>query len=184
MLRFPDGTLVEGDARSTGDRIDVALYDRTVPARRMDPVFADAVHAIDETLEPLRVDEPEYAGGSHRVSIVARASVAKIGAEDGAPDLDPRRFRMLIEVDDVEAFGEDGWVARRLRVGEAIVRVARRMPRCVMTTLDPDTGAADFPTLDVLARTRKIGNDLLLGVVADVERAGIVGRGDPLEPLD
>jgi uncharacterized protein YcbX len=52
-----------------------------------------------------------------------------------------------------------------------------------MTTLHPDTGVQDFPTLDVLARTRKVGTDLLLGVYADVERPGVIGLGDEVAPL-
>jgi uncharacterized protein YcbX len=183
-LRFADGSTVQGDARAAGGPIAIALYDRSVPARRIDPVFDAPIHAIDDTLTLLRVDEPEYAGGKHRVSIVSRASVAAIGEDGGDPRLDPRRFRMLVEVDGAEAFGEDDWQGRQVRLGEAVVRVGRRMPRCVMTTLDPDTGRPDFPTLDVLARTRKVGSDLLLGVYADVERPGEIRIGDDVVPLD
>jgi uncharacterized protein YcbX len=57
------------------------------------------------------------------------------------------------------------------------------MPRCLMTTLDPDTGRRDFDTLDVLAAHRKVGTDLLLGVYGDVVRPGIVGVGDTVSPL-
>ncbi len=182
-LELADGCRITGDAEPYGDPIDVTLYDRTVPARRIDPVFDAAVADIDETLTIFRVDEPEYAGGVHRVSLISRASVADVGSEGGDPGLDPRRFRMLVEIDGLEAYAEDAWAGRRLRLGRAVVRVGKRVARCVMTTLDPDTGRSDFPTLDVLTRTRKVGTDLLLGVYADVEVPGLVRVGDQVEPI-
>lgn len=182
-LRFPDGTEVHGDARPVGEAIDVALFDRTVPARPIDPMFTEAVHGIDETLTLMRVDGPEYAGGAHRLSVVSLASVADIGTRGGDPALDPRRFRMLVELDGLDPYEEDTWQGRQVRIGDAVIRLGDRMPRCVMTTLDPDTGQKDFETLEVLAGHRKNGTELLLGVYGDVERPGVARVGDPVELL-
>lgn len=57
------------------------------------------------------------------------------------------------------------------------------MPRCVLTTLHPDTGEPDFPTLDVLASYRRREGELLFGVYADVEEPGRVRVGDTVEIL-
>ena len=91
---------------------------------------------------------------------------------------------MLIEVDGVEPFEEDAWQGKRVRFGEAIVRMGDRMPRCVMTTLDPDSGVQNAPVLKALAEYRKVGTDLLLGVYGDVEQPGVIRIGDPVEVLD
>jgi uncharacterized protein YcbX len=183
-LTLPDGEVVESGAGPVGERFEVALYDRAVSARRIDPRFTEAiVRTVDETLQLVRVDEPEYAGGMHRVSLLSRASIADLAARGGAVALDPRRFRMLVELDGCDPYEEDAWSRRRVRLGDALVRVGDGMPRCVFTTLDPDTGAKDFPTLDVLAGHRKVGADLLLGVYADVEMPGIVRVGDEVEVL-
>jgi uncharacterized protein YcbX len=183
-LVLHDGTKIEGDARARGDSVEVRLFDRSVPARGVDPIFDEAVASIDPTLTLMRVDEPEYAGGRHRASLVSRASVAEVGRSGRDAALDPRRFRMLVEIDGVEPFAEDRLSGRRVSIGEAIVRVGRSIPRCVVTTLNPVDGRQDFPTLDMLARTRKVGRDLLLGVYADVERPGVVRVGDDVTPLD
>ena len=183
-LRFPDGLHVEGSAEPRDDVVPIGLYDREVPGRPIDPVFADAVHDIDETLTLFRVDEPEYAGGMNRVSLISRASVAAVGATRDAADLDPRRFRMLVEIDDMDAFAEDGWQGRRVRIGDAVVRVIKQVRRCVMTTLDPDTGAQDFPTLQALGHARDGAEGVYLGVYADVERPGAVRIGDDVTPLE
>lgn len=180
------GEHVEADALGHGEAIAVRLFDREVPARRVHEDCDAFVREVtgDETLSLLRVDEPEYGGGMHRVSIVSRASVADVGVHTGGAALDPRRFRMLIEVDGLDAYEEDAWQDRRIRIGEAIVRCGDRMPRCVMTTLDPDTGEQNAPVLDALAEHRKVGSELLLGVYGDVERPGVIRIGDPVEVLD
>jgi hypothetical protein len=184
-LRLPDGSVIEEDASARNHARPVKLYDREVEARDVHPAFSEAVRdVIDPTLTLLRVDEPEYAGGTHRVSIVSRASAAQVGRLGGDASLDPRRFRMLIEVDGVAAFSEDGWTGRRIRIGEAVVDVGKRINRCAMTTLHPDTGAQDFPTLDVLAKHRKVENRLVLGVYGDVEVPGLVRVGDDVSLVD
>jgi uncharacterized protein YcbX len=180
-----DGEAVEEEAVGNGDPIVVRLYDREVAGRRVHELFDRFIRRVtgDDTLTLLRVAEPEYAGGTHRVSVVSRASVRQVGGHIGDPGLDARRFRMLIEVDGVAPHEEDAWRGRRVRIGEAIVRMGERMPRCVMTTLDPDTGAQNAPVLDALGKYRKVGNELLLGVYGDVEQAGTVTVGDPIELL-
>jgi len=184
-MRFPDGSSVEGSALPVGERVDIKLFDRTVPARAIDPVLTEAVRRlVDETLTVFRVEEPEFAGGGHRASIISLASVADVGSRGGDANLDPGRFRMLVELDGVEAYAEDGWQGRRLRLGGAVVRLGRRVDRCVMTNLAPDTGANDFGTLEVLAQHRKVGTELLLGVYGDVERPGRIEIGDAAELVD
>jgi uncharacterized protein len=185
-MRFPDGSVAEGSALPMGERVDIKLFDRTVPARAIDPAFTDAVHRVvdDDILSVFRVEEPEFAGGEHRASIISLASVADVGSRGGDVQLDPRRFRMLIELDGAGAYAEDGWQGRRLRLGGAVLHLQQRMHRCVMTNLDPDTGENDFDTLRVLAQHRKAGAELLLGVYGDVERPGRIQVGDAAELID
>lgn len=185
-MRFPDGSSAEGSALPVGERVDIKLFDRSVPARAIDPAFTETVRrvVVDETLSVFRVDEPEFAGGGHRASIISLASIADVGSRGGDVRLDPRRFRMLIELDGVEAYAEDRWRGRRLRVGGAVLRLGQRMHRCVMTNLAPDTGENDFDTLKVLAQHRMVGTELLLGIYGDVERPGRIEVGDAAEFAD
>jgi uncharacterized protein len=184
-LTFPDGAQVSGDAGPTGDPMVVKLYDREVKARPVDPRFTEAARDAtgDDRIQLLRVDEPEYAGGVDRVSIVSRASVDDVGTRGGVEQLDSRRFRMLVEIDGATAFEEDGWSGRRIRIGDAVVRVGEQMPRCVLTTINPDTATKDFPTLDILATYRKVGQQLMFGMYGEVEEPGVVRVGDPVEPI-
>jgi MOSC domain-containing protein len=184
-LTFPDGGVAEGNDRPRGSVIRVQLFDREIPVREIDPALTAVLraHVGDDTLTIARVIEPEYAGGAHRVSIVGRASVADVGSRMAGDGLDPRRFRMLIEVDGLDPYEEDSWGGHRVRIGDAIVRVGRRMPRCVMTTLDPDTGVQDAPVLHVLASYRTVEGKPILGMHGDVERGAEIAAGDAVELL-
>ena len=182
-LRVPQGTEVEGDARPTGPPTAIDLYDRPVMGQLVDPAFAEAVHEVDPTLALFRIVEPEYAGGGHRASIVSLASVAEVARTGGGDELDPRRFRMLVELDGLDPFEEDTWSGAVVRVGAATLRFGGRVPRCVMTTLHPDTGVQDVDTLAMLAVDRSIDGKLRLGVYGDVLEPGVIGLGDPVEVL-
>ena len=166
--------------------MSVGLFDRAIPVRVPDGPFTEAIrtHARDDTLVFTRVVEPEYAGGKHRASVVSLASVADVGRHTGHEALDARRFRMLIEIDGIDPYEEDAWQGRWVRFGDAVVRIGERMNRCVMTTLDPDTGEQNAPVLDALTEYRKVGAELLLGVYGDVEQPGAIAVGDDVTVLD
>lgn len=93
------------------------------------------------------------------VSILARATLAKLEAESGRP-LDVRRFRpnVVVETAEGRAFEEDDWVGRSLRFGEepeaAVVAVTLRDQRCVMINLDPDSAESDASVLKTAVRLR------------------------------
>ncbi len=82
---------------------------------------------------------------------------------------------MLLELDGLEPHEEDGWSGRSLQVGEAVVVGGGPVPRCVVTTQDPDTGLASLDTLRAIKRYRGLreGRYVDFGIYFDVER----GRG-------
>jgi len=121
------------------------------------------------------------------VTLVSLASVEELSRQGGRDrPVDARRFRMLIEVDGCAPHDEDTWAGRRVRVGEAVVLVGDPVPRCVITTLDPQTGTRDFPTLKVIRSYRGVSaeGELLFGVYGDVVEPGAVHVGDEVELLD
>lgn len=183
-LELPDGTRTEGDAVPAGDEMAVTLFDRTVDARPVPGPFDAAVsRLLDRDVVLVRVERPERGGGARPVSIVSTASVDELGRRAERETPDPRRFRMLVEVEGCAPHEEDMWSDLRLRMGDAIVRVGDGVPRCVLTTMHPDTGVPDFPTLEVLATYRRREGELLFGVYADVEAPGRVSVGDAIEIL-
>jgi uncharacterized protein YcbX len=121
------------------------------------------------------------------VSLVSRASLDRLAAEAGERAVDSRRFRMLLEVDGVDAHAEDGWIGRRARVGAATVRFGGNVGRCLITSREPETGIIDLATLDLLGAYRG-GCDstepLPFGIYGEVLDPGPVRVGDRVQLLD
>ena len=69
-------------------------------------------------------------------------------------EVDERRFRMNFGIDGLGEHEEDGWLGRRVRLGEAVVVPQGNVGRCAVTTQNPDTGAPDLDTLKALAAYR------------------------------
>jgi uncharacterized protein YcbX len=184
-VSFPDGGSIESDVSSGERPVRVRLFDREVQGRLVDGPIAEVLsERLGRPIRLVRVDEPEYAGGRHRLSLVSLASVRDLGMRGGLDGrLDPRRFRMTVELDGCEPYEEDSWSGRLVRLGEAVVRVGDGVARCALTTMHPVTGEKDFDTLQVLAGYRKRGTELLLGVYADVVEPGRIRVGDAVEPL-
>jgi uncharacterized protein YcbX len=184
-LTFPDGARVEAVVEVEPEPFEVQMYGYPLASRVVVGPWSEALSELaGQRLTLLRADEgaPDrlYAGGA---SVVSRASLAEVAARGGEREpLDGRRFRMLFELDGVEAHEEDEWIGRRLRVGEALLQVNGDVGRCAVTTHDPDTGLPDFDTLKVLAAYRRDGvkEPLPLGIYASVVEPGRVRVGDAL----
>jgi uncharacterized protein YcbX len=184
-LAFPDGTRVEGEVELDPEPFAVELYGYPLASRRVVGPWEQALS--DHAGQPLTLLWAEegapdrlYAGTA---SLVARASIARLADEAGAPEpLDGRRFRMLFELDGVEAHAEDGWIGRQVRVGGATLQVNGDVGRCAVTSHDPETGVPTVDTLKALARYRREGvkEPLPLGVYASVVEPGRVRVGDAL----
>ena len=93
---------------------------------------------------------------------------------------------MLFHVDGLEPHGEDAWLRRRFRIGEALVRFRGIVGRCAITTQNPDTGIPDFNTLRFLNEYRGLTakRELPFGVYGEVLEPGRVRVGDTVEPLE
>lgn len=184
-VSFPDGEVIEARAASHGEPTRVQLYDREVQGRFVEGPIAEAMsRRLDRAIRLVRVDEPEYAGGRHRLSIVSLASVDDLGRRAGLDgELDPRRFRMTVELAGCEPYEEDSWTGRVVRVGETALLVGDGVARCALTTMHPETGDKDVDTLGTLARYRRRGSGLLFGVYADVVEGGRIRLGDAVETV-
>ena len=92
--------------------------------------------------------------------------------------LDPRRWRPNLFARASAGFdmGEEALVGSLVEIGDAILRVAEPIGRCVTTTYDIETGESNPDVLRYVAQHR--GNRM--GVYCVVERAGTVRAGDDL----
>jgi MOSC domain-containing protein len=116
------------------------------------------------------------------VSIFSLQSARQLSEETGTP-VDKRRFRANIYVDltSAEGFAENEFVGRSLRIGpKMVVRILERDARCMMITLDPDTGEKTPALLKKVAQA----HDGMAGVYGAVLVEGMLRKGDSVEVLD
>jgi uncharacterized protein YcbX len=183
---FPDGTARTGPAAGDGDALVVDFYGRSVPAHVVGgPWEATFTAYLERPARLARADEPGAGTDVEPVTIVSLASVEELARRGERSTLDARRFRMTMELDGCEPHEEDTWSDRIVRIGDVELVVGERVPRCVITTLDPDTGERDFSTLKVISRYRGVPprTSPPFGVYARVAVPGVVHVGDDVTVL-
>ena len=85
-----------------------------------------------------------------QATLHGRGSLAAVAIACGDPRLDEARFRSNIVVGGLEPWEEQGWMGRRVRVGEVEFEVVRQKVRCLATHANPRTGERDVPVMTVL----------------------------------
>jgi uncharacterized protein YcbX len=188
-LCFPEGVEVEAEL-ALGEPNTTIFFGRPVDGHLLAGPWSRALSQWMGRDLRLVMSE-ELGAGSDRgveaaVSIISQASVSEIARAGGAERLDARRFRMLFDIECVEAFAEESWIGRDVQIGDAVVRPNGNVGRCAVTSCDPETALRDFDTLRVLATQRKdvqTTEPLPLGVFGQVVTPGRVRVGDPVLPV-
>jgi uncharacterized protein YcbX len=185
-LELPDGSCVAGPVRA-GAQARTRFFSRMREASLIEGPFSGAISGVCG--RPLRLVEDRTGavdrGAAAGVSLMSRASLGRLATQAGVDGVDGRRFRMLIEIDGVEAHAEDGWVGRSARIGGARVRFGGHVGRCLVTSRAPESGEVDLPTLDVLGDYRghrqvESTEPLPFGIYGAVVTPGEVRVGDPV----
>ena len=116
------------------------------------------------------------------VSIFSLQSAQQLAEETGTR-VDKRRFRANVYVDLTasDGFAENDLVGRSVRIGsKVVITILERDPRCVIITLDPDTGEQAPAILKKVAQS----HDGMAGVYGAVLVEGMVHKGDAVEVMD
>ena len=147
-----------------------------------DPVLMELVRTDIDPKHQLTLMRSERAMTDCRpFSMFSLQSARQLGEETGMP-IDKRRFRANVYVDltSAEGFGENSFVGKSLRIGpKVVVTVLERDPRCVMITLDPDTGEKTPAILKKVAQA----HEGMAGVYGAVMIEGMLHKGDSVEVL-
>jgi uncharacterized protein YcbX len=147
-----------------------------------DPALMDMLRSDVDQKHQLTLMRSERALTDCRpVSIFSLQSARQLAEEIGM-QLDKRRFRANVYVDltSAQGFAENEFVGRSLRIGsKAVVMILERDPRCVMITLDPDTGEKTPAILKKVAQA----HDGMAGVYGAVMVEGVLHKGDSIELL-
>ena len=116
------------------------------------------------------------------VTLHGRGSLAALAGALGDPALDEQRFRSNIVVDDLEAWGEFGWVDRAVRIGGVTFDVLRPAVRCLATHASPSEGVRDREVMTTLVSA--FGHERPSFAVHMFPRdGGEIRLGDPVEVI-
>ena len=156
-----------GDLRTPEGRLAVEAFFRRFMADELHgppKVLAGEGHSFSDVAKKV-------------VSIINMASVAAVESAAGAP-LNPLRFRANVYVEGWPAWHEFDLLDREIRMGEARLKVVKRIVRCAATEVDPDTGIRDLPVPSTLMRTFGHAD---CGIYAEVVAGGEIGVGDRID---
>jgi uncharacterized protein YcbX len=147
-----------------------------------DPGLIDMLRAGIDAKHQLTLLRSDRAMTDCRpLSIFAIQSARKLGEETGIT-VDKRRFRANVYLDltSSDGFAEDEFVGRSVRIGpKVVISILERDPRCMMITLDPDTGEKEPALLKKVAQA----HNGMAGVYGAVLVEGTLHNGDSVELL-
>jgi len=185
-MTFPDGQVVEDDVRLT-EAVETPIHGRTGVGHVVDgPWAAPLSDFAARPITLIRCDRPGGTRAGNPVSLVSDGSVAELASHAEVETVDPRRFRMLIELDGADPHEEDTWIGTRISLGAAELLITKPTARCAMPTQNPDTGERDLDTLRTIIAYRGLreGKHADFGVLGDVTVPGTIRLGDEVTVLD
>ena len=182
-LELPDGRTLE-DEVVHGSAMTAEFYGSQVTVHLVEGPWSEVISLVAgkslrlvEAGEQSAVDRGELGAAT----VISRSSLQRLASEGELDGIDARRFRMLIEVDGVEAHAEDGWVGCKVRLGNAVVEFKGNVGRCAITTRNPESGIVDVRTLKLLGRYRQdveTTEPIPFGVYGQVLEPGVIRVGD------
>ncbi len=180
-----DDELVAGTVE-VGSAVDTDMWGirRIVGDTVADPAWSDFFSdMVGRRVHLVRARESAF--DVHPATLLGTSSVEELARRAGLPNVDSRRFRMLIEFAGGEPHVEDTWAGSRLGVGDAVLRAGGPVKRCAATTRHPDSGAVDLQTLRMVMAYRGrqdsgFGPGANFGTYAEVLQPGRISVGDSL----
>ncbi|MDF2157606.1 MOSC N-terminal beta barrel domain-containing protein [Algoriphagus sp. CAU 1675] len=178
-------------AEAKGEEVSVTVWDDEVKARKVasqiDQWFS---HFLGREVSLVQMPEssqrkvsPKYAVNSESVSFADGMPYLIIGQES-LNDLNSRldspvlmdRFRPNVVFSGGTPFVEDGWGS--IKIGDVAFQVVKPCARCVMITVDQETGKSGKEPLKTLASYRTVGNKVMFGQNMLALQEGVVKVGD------
>ncbi|MBC8053976.1 MAG: MOSC domain-containing protein [Sphingobacteriaceae bacterium] len=135
-----------------------------------------------------RLVDPRYAEHNEQVSF-ADAFPYLLISQSSLDDLNGRlsqsvpmnRFRPNLVVSGTNAFEEDTWA--KIKIGDVYFKVAKPCARCILTTVDQETGLKGKEPLFTLSSYRTKDNKVLFGQNLIALNKGIIRENDLVEVI-
>jgi uncharacterized protein YcbX len=146
------------------------------------------VRLVMMPLSSERKADPRYVKNGENVSfadgfpflVISQASLDHLNSQLSEP-VEMKRFRPNFVITGTMPHAEDDW--QSVRIGNIAFDIVKPCARCVLTTIDPETGTKGPEPLKTLATYRKVNNKILFGQNVVAKNYGLVREGDKLEIL-
>ena len=166
VIRGEGRELARGDLSTKEGRLAIeAFFRRFMPAELRGPpkVLQAEGHSFSDVAAKV-------------VSIINLATVAAIENVVGVP-VHPLRFRANLYVEGWPAWHEFSLLGQDIAIGDARLKVTKRIERCAATNVDPDTGIRDLAIPATLIRAFDHTD---CGIYARVVEGGEITPGDSI----
>src|SRR2546421_3916107 len=194
-FRYPEKAarpinLIEAESRNANPllaNLAELIVDVETPAGKKlaidDPALIEIVRTdIDQKHHVTLMQSQRAMTDCRPVSIFSLQSAQQLAEETSTP-VDKRRFRANVYVDltSAKGFAENEFVGRSVRIGsKTVITILERDARCVVITLDPDTGEQASAILKKVAQA----HEGMAGVYGAVLVEGMLRKGDAVELLE
>ena len=182
QLEFPGGSTLAG-AVEPDQQVVTLHFGRRVAGRVMTGDWNAALSEFCK--QPVRLVQAEQPGLSYDeypVSLLSQASLDVLsGRLSPHAIVEGTRFRPNFLLAGCDPHQEDTWIGNHIQVGKELrLQIVARDPRCVMTTLDPQTGERNLDTLRLILSYRPSTQAAYFGIYGVVEQPGTVAIGDEI----
>lgn len=120
-------------------------------------------------------DYPVSLADAHPLLIIGQSSLDDLNSKMQTA-VPMNRFRPNIVFTGAAAFDEDDW--KNIFIGEVSLKAAGLCARCVLTTVDQDTGLKGSEPLVTLSQYRKWDKGVYFGQNFSVKKEGTISIGD------
>lgn len=162
--------------RDAGTSSRVTIWDDEVQAIEIDPAYSNwfseqlnfACRLVFFPEPNTRDVDPKYAKNHEQVSLadgypflmIGQSSLNDLNSRLEVP-LEMRRFRPNFVFTGGKPYEEEQW--KRLRIGSSSFLGVKPCARCILTTVDPDSGEKGREPLLTLSKYRKVENKIFFG---------------------
>ena len=180
------------------DRMDVTLWKDRLSVRTgshsadawMSEFLGQPVRVVHLDQQTHRAIDPIYAQPGDEVSLadgyplllISEASLNGLNARLERP-IEMLRFRPSVVVSAEQAHAEDDW--RRVRIGDIEFDLVKPCARCLLPTVDPQTGVRDSfgEPMRTLMQYRRSAKGVLFGQNLIPRGTGVIRVGDPVQVI-
>ena len=180
-----------------GQSLDATVWRDQVrlvwPRHMADAWFSDVLQTTCRLVympdDSKRQVDPKYVPKSMNTSLsdgypflLANTTSLNDVSQKSGIEIEMDRFRPNLVVKTQKAFEEDQW--KIARIGDITFRLVKPCARCMMVTIDQNTGLVGKEPLQSMNGFRKFESKILFGQNAIAENFGTISVGDQLKILE